>query len=162
MPTTKKEEIFFGLMMCLGMVIFMTLYNLYTNDMIGTISIPTLLAQFVLCYCTAFLLEYFIVGPVAKKIVFTLPFDKSKKGIVIVSLALFIVIGMVFFMSIYGLLTSLFYNGFTGESIFQQYFSLVFKNFIFALPLQLIIVGPVVRFLFVRFVKDKGISIPAS
>ncbi|AJW69365.1 hypothetical protein PPE_06555 [Paenibacillus polymyxa E681] len=61
--TTKKEDFYFGLMMCLGMVVFMTFYNLYTNDLIGTISLKVMFLQSILCFIIAFPLHLLIVGP---------------------------------------------------------------------------------------------------
>ncbi|MBP1963507.1 hypothetical protein [Paenibacillus aceris] len=158
MPITKKEDFYFGLMMCAGMVVFMTFYNLFTRGLIGTISLKEILAQLILVFFIASLLELFIVGPVAKKIAFSLPYDKSKKAFVIVSLAFFMVSGMVLFMSLYGLGNAYFSGSLVGESLLESYLSLVLKNFVFAFPLQLIIVGPLVRYLFVTFVKGKRIS----
>lgn len=155
MPTTKKENFYFGLMMCFGMVVFMTFYNLFTHGLIGTISLNEIFTQLILVFIIASLLELFIVGPVAKKIALSLPFDKSKKVYVILSLAFFMVSGMVLFMSLYGLGTAYFSDSLIGESLLESYFSLIFRNFIFAFPLQLIIVGPLVRYLFTKFVKDK-------
>lgn len=162
LPTTKKEDFYFGLMMCLGMVVFMTFYNLYTNDLIGTISLKVMFLQFILCFIIAFVLELFIVGPLAKKIAFSLPYDKSKKVFVILSLSCCMVIGMVLCMSLYGLGTAYLFNGLSGDSLFKNYLSLVFKNFIFAFPLQLLIVGPLVRYLFVKFVKGTRIAVSLS
>jgi hypothetical protein len=135
----------------------MTFYNLFTHDLIGTVSLKGILIQLILGFLTAFLLELFIVGPVARKIAFSLPYDKSNKVLVIVSISFFMVIGMVLFMSLYGLGTAYFSNHLIGESLLESYFSFVFKNFIFALPLQLLIVGPLVRYLFNKFFKDKRI-----
>lgn len=155
MPTTKKENFYFGLMMCFGMVVFMTFYNLFTHGLIGTISLNEICTQLILVFIIASLLELFIVGPVAKKIALSLPYDKSKKVFVILSLAFFMVSGMVLFMSLYGLGTAYFSDSLIGESLLESYFSLIFRNFIFAFPLQLIVVGPLVRYLFTKFVKDK-------
>ncbi|MWV42775.1 hypothetical protein GRF59_03970 [Paenibacillus sp. HJL G12] len=155
MPTTKKENLYFGLMMCSGMVVFMTFYNLFTHGLLGSISLGGILIQLIGVFMIASLVELFIVGPVAKKIAFSLPFDKSNKVLVIVFLAFFMVSGMVLCMSLYGLLTSYFSNHLIGETLFKSYFTLVFRNFIFAFPLQLIIIGPLVRFLFSKFVKGK-------
>ncbi|MCQ6561827.1 hypothetical protein [Paenibacillus mendelii] len=160
MPTTKKENFYFGLMMCTGMVVFMTFYNLFTHGLIGTVSLKEILVQLITVFIVAAVVEIFIVGPVAKKIAFSLPYDKSKKVLVILALAVCMVSGMVLVMSLYGLGTAYFSNSLEGESLFKSYFTLVFKNFIFAFPLQLIIVGPTVRYLFVKFVKDKGVKEP--
>jgi hypothetical protein len=145
--------------MCSGMVVFMTLYNLFTNGLLGTITLPEILFQLILGFITAFLLELFIVGPVAKKLAFSLPYDKSKQVLVVVFMALFMVTGMVLFMSFYGLGMSYLSNHWKGEAFFDTYLTLVLKNFAFALPLQLLIVGPLVRYVFVHFVKEKGISV---
>lgn len=153
MPTTKKEEIYFGLMMCVGMVIFMTSYNLITNDLIGKVSWTGILLQLILGFTVAFLLESFIVGPLAKKIAMSLPFNKSKKVLVILSLSLCMVCGMVVCMSLFGLVSAYLANGLGDESLLNSYLSILFKNFVFALPLQLLIIGPSVRFLFGKFVK---------
>lgn len=152
LPTTKKEEAIFGLMMCFGMVIFMMTYNLVRHDALGSMSGVELLLQFILCFVVAYVLEAFVVGPVAKKVAFALPYNKSKKLYVIVSLACCMVIGMVTLMSLYGLLT----NGKNGEPFYRAYFTLYFYNFIFALPLQLLIVGPSVRFIFGKWVKGRS------
>ncbi|MCZ8522665.1 MULTISPECIES: hypothetical protein [Paenibacillus] len=158
MPATKREEFYFGLMMCGGMVLGMMSYNLFTNGLIGTLSVKEILLQLILVFILASLLELCIVGPVAKKIAFSLPYDKSKKVLVILSLAFCMVCGMVLCMSLYGLGTAYFSDKLTGQSLLGSYFSLVFKNFIFALPLQLIIVGPLVRYVFAKFVKPKGMT----
>ncbi|WP_442956437.1 hypothetical protein [Paenibacillus sp. YIM B09110] len=66
MPETKREEFYFGMMMCIGMVIFMTSYNLIRNDLIGTISIADVIMQLVVGFIVAFIIEWFVVGPIAK------------------------------------------------------------------------------------------------
>jgi uncharacterized membrane protein len=158
LPTTKKESLQFGLMMCLGMVISMTTYNLVINGMIGELPFSTLIIQYITGFAVAIVLEVFIVGPAAGRIASKLPYDKSNKIYSIVSMSLCMVVGMVLLMSLYGLLTAYFTGNLAGGSLVQSYGSIAFKNFIFALPLQLLIMGPIVRFLFGRFVKDKGMA----
>lgn len=143
--------------MCFGMVVFMTSYNLFINGLIGIVPFKGILIQFILGFTIAFLLELFIVGPVAHKIAFSLPCDKSKSIFVILSISFFMVIGMVLLMSLYGLGTAYFSNSLGEESLFKSYYSIAFKNFIFALPLQLIVMGPFVRYLFAKFVKNQRI-----
>ncbi|MDA2701148.1 DUF2798 domain-containing protein [Bacillus cereus] len=147
MPTTRKENLQFGMMMCLGMVIVMTFYNLLMNETGGTIYIKEIALEL--------LIEISIVGPCAKKIVFMLPFDKSKKINIIVAMSTTMVIGMVFFMSFFGMAMMHLHGGLQGDSFVSIYFSIFIKNFIMAYPLQLIIMGPLVRFLFAKFVMKK-------
>lgn len=157
LPITKKEQVYFGLMMCSGMVVCMTFYNLYLHGLLNTLSWRSILAQLILAFFIAFTLESFIVGPVAKKIAFSFPYDKSRKLNVVVSVAFFMVSGMVLCMSLYGLITAYLASSLMEGSLLENYFSFVVKNFIFAFPLQLLIIGPIVRFLFQRFVKHKGL-----
>lgn len=157
MPTTKKENLYFGLMMCVGMVICMTLYQVYTTGLIHTISLKGVLLLFILVFVIAFLLESFVVGPLAKKIVFSLPYDKSKKGLVILSLSFFMVTGMVLGMSLFGLGMAYVTNSLGHGSLLAHYVSMVGQNFLFAFPLQLILIGPLVRYLFVKFVQGKRV-----
>lgn len=157
-PTTKKESLQFGLMMCLGMVVAMTTYNLVINGKIGEIPFFTLIFQYITGFAVAIVLEIFIVGPAAGKIASMLPYDKSNKFISIVSMSLCMVAGMVLLMSLYGLMTAYLTGHLTGGSWMQSYGSIAFKNFIFALPLQLLIMGPLVRFIFGRFVKGKEMA----
>lgn len=154
MPTTKKESFYFGLMMCAGMVVVMTFYNLIINDLIGEIPLKGILLQLLLGFIVAFLIESFIVGPVAQKLALSLPFDKSKNLFVILSISFFMVIGMVLCMSLFGLVTAYLSNG-LEESFVKSYITIASRNFIVALPLQLLIMGPIIRYLFTKFVKNQ-------
>ena len=148
------------MMMCFGMVIVMTFYNLLMNETGGPIYIKEIALELLIGFIIALLIEISIVGPCAKKIVFALPFDKSKKVNVIIAMATAMVIGMVFFMSFYGMAMMYLHNGLHGESFVSIYFSIFIKNFIMAYPLQLIIMGPLVRFLFGKFVmKNKTVNV---
>ncbi|AEW55513.1 TPA: DUF2798 domain-containing protein [Bacillus cereus] len=160
MPTTRKENLQFGMMMCLGMVIVMTFYNLLMNGSGGPIHIKEIALELLIGFIIALLIEISIVGPCAKKIVFMLPFDKSKKINIIIAMATAMVIGMVFFMSFFGMIMMHLHGGLQGDSLVSIYFSIFIKNFIMAYPLQLIIMGPLVRFLFAKFVlKNKAVKV---
>ncbi|MCU5446487.1 DUF2798 domain-containing protein, partial [Bacillus cereus] len=116
MPTTRKENLQFGMMMCLGMVIVMTFYNLLMNGLGGPIHIKEIALELLIGFIIALLIEISIVGPCAKKIVFMLPFDKSKKINIIIAMATAMVIGMVFFMSFFGMIMMHLHGGLQGDS----------------------------------------------
>ncbi|MBT2655627.1 DUF2798 domain-containing protein [Bacillus sp. ISL-18] len=156
MPTNKKESILFGTMMCFGMVFFMSVYNLFLNGLIGELSVGEMFIEGAIGFMIALLLDLFLVGPAAKKVALMLPYDKSKKVYVILAISFCMVVGMVLFMSLYGLGTAFLTNGGMTGSMITSYFSIVIKNFIVAFPLQLLIMGPIVRFLFVKIVKAKN------
>ncbi|GAB6457503.1 hypothetical protein bcgnr5390_58160 [Bacillus luti] len=138
----------------------MTLYNVLMNGAGGPIHIKEIVLELLIGFIIALLIETCIVGPCAKKIVFALSFDKSKKINIIVAMATAMVIGMVFFMSFFGMAMMYLHNGLNGDSFISIYFSIFIKNFMMAYPLQLIIMGPLVRFLFTRFVmKKKSVTI---
>lgn len=158
MPRTKKEQVVFGLMMCFGMVTIMLLFNLYNSGMIGKLSLMEILLQFVICFVVAFAVESILVGPVAKKVAFSLPFDKSNKLVVVLTLSFFMVVGMVLVMSFYGVMTSYFTNGLGGHSILRSYGSAIGHNFLLALPAQLLVVGPIVRAVFGNVVARSKVS----
>lgn len=86
---------------------------------------------------------------------FKLPFDKSKKLYVALAISTCMVVGMVLCMSVFGLITAALSNGLNENSLFSAYLMIVLKNFILAYPLQLLIMGPLVRGIFVKFVKPK-------
>ncbi|KEK10249.1 DUF2798 domain-containing protein [Lysinibacillus fusiformis] len=153
MPTTRKESLYFGLIMCFGMVLFMTLYNFYLNDTLGQISILGGITDFLIGFIVAIILDLYIVGPIAKKIAFKLTANTANVLFKILTISTCMVIGMAFFMSIYGLITSYFHNGLYSNSIIKEFLSVFCRNFIVALPLQIIIMGPIVRFLFNKFIK---------
>ncbi|WP_440115704.1 hypothetical protein [Paenibacillus sp. QZ-Y1] len=160
MPTTKKEQIMFGLMMCTGMVVVMMFFNLWHSGLLGKISPLEMLFQFVLCFIIAFLVESFIVGPLARKIAFSLPFDRSNKILSVLVMSFFMVVGMVLIMSLYGIISAYLANQLSGASVLSTYLHTIARNFSLALPYQLIILGPLVRYIFGKSVKGKGIVIP--
>jgi len=138
MPSSKKEGLIFGVMMCFGMVIVMSLYNAVINGTIQDFSMFSVV-EIVIGLVIALLLDIAVLGPLARKIAFSLPIDRSKKINMILAMSTCMVIGMVLFMSVFGLVTAVFAHGLV----------------IMALPLQLLIMGPLVRGLFTKVVKPR-------
>ncbi|RNB79547.1 hypothetical protein EDM56_28905 [Brevibacillus fluminis] len=56
-------------------------------------------------------------------------------------------------MSFYGMVTAYMNHGLPTESLVRSYGLTFLKNFVFAFPLQLIVMGSIIRFVFVKFVK---------
>lgn len=156
LPTTKKESFKFGLMMCFGMVLVMTMYNFYLNGTSGKITFIEGLLDFVIGFIVAFLLDWFVVGPIAKKVALKITANTTKKIYTILAISTCMVIGMAFFMSIYGMIMSSLHSELNNGSIITSFLSTYGKNFIVALPLQLIIMGPLVRFLFIKYIKSSN------
>ncbi|MBD3110181.1 DUF2798 domain-containing protein [Bacillus sp. AGMB 02131] len=155
MPSNKREGIIFGLMMCFGMVFVMTFYNMAINGTLDKLTITGAIMSFVIGFAIAFVLDLFIVGPAAKKVAMKLVKNKENKALMIISISTCMVLGMASCMSLYGLITAYAHGALAGQSLISSYIMIFFKNFIMALPLQLLVMGPIVRFLFVKFVKQE-------
>lgn len=153
MPNTKKESLYFGSIMCFGMVLFMTIYNLYLNGMIGHLSFLEGMGDFVIGFSIAIMLDLFLVGPNAKKIALKLTQNTENPIFKVIGISVCMIVGMAFFMSIYGLISTYIHTDKATESIMLDYVSIYGKNLIVALPLQLIVMGPLVRFIFMKFIK---------
>ena len=138
MPRNKKEGIIFGVTMCFLMVCGMSAYNL---ALVGKLSYTKFAIGLIPGFIVAFFFDTVIVGPVAKKIAFKLPIDKNNKLQIILAISLLMVTGMVTFMSVFGLLM----RPELPENIVSAYFTAWGMNFIAALPLQLLLVGPISR-----------------
>ncbi|WEV45588.1 DUF2798 domain-containing protein [Streptococcaceae bacterium ESL0687] len=150
MPENKKQGIFFTVIMCLLMVTGMSVYNLLLH---GDLSTGNFLKGLVPGFIVAFFLDVVVVGPIAKKIAFSLPFvDKNKKIQLILSISTCMVLGMVSFMSIFGIVIE---AGFSSLN-FSSYLKAWGMNFIMALPLQLLVVGPISRALLSQL-KSKNV-----
>ena len=144
------EGIIFGLFMCFGMVLIMSVYNTALHGF-SSYTVGSAAIQFVITFVVAFIAESF-VEPKAKKMALSLPYDKSKKTNFIVALALCMVPMMVLIMSVYGLILTALMTGIEG-SIFTAYLKTVGLNIIVAIPSQLLIVGPISRRLLVKYIK---------
>lgn len=150
MPSNKKEGMIFGLFMCFGMVLIMSIYNTALHGF-SSYTVGSAVIQFVITFIAAFIAES-IVEPQARKIALSLPYDKSKEINFILALAFCMVPMMVLIMSVYGLILMAVMTGIEG-SIFTAYLKTVGLNFIVALPSQLLIVGPISRRLLVKYIK---------
>ncbi|SER35622.1 hypothetical protein SAMN04487944_103158 [Gracilibacillus ureilyticus] len=153
MPTNKKESFLFGLIMCSGMVAVMATYNLLMMGNLEQLTMQNVLVEVFIGFILALLLDLYIVGPIAKKLTLRLPFDKSNKALFVLCMSTSMIIGMVFFMSAFGLIMSFLGQGMDGRGILSAYGIIFMKNFIVAFPLQLLIMGPIVRYIFNRFIQ---------
>ncbi|MFC0561090.1 DUF2798 domain-containing protein [Halalkalibacter alkalisediminis] len=150
MPSNKKEGIIFGLFMCFGMVLIMSVYNTALHGF-SSFTVGGAIIQFVITFIVAFIAES-LVEPKARKFALSLPYDKSKETHFIVVLAFCMVPMMVLIMSVYGVILTTFMTGIEG-SLFTAYLKTVGLNFIVALPAQLLMVGPISRRLLVKYIK---------
>jgi hypothetical protein len=150
LPSNKKEGIIFGIFMCFGMVLIMSVYNTALHGF-SSFTVRSAAIQFVVTFIVAFIAEL-LVEPKARQFALSLPYDKSKKINFIMALAFCMVPMMVLIMSVYGLILTAVMTGIEG-SIITTYLKTVGLNFIVALPSQLLIVGPLSRKLLDKYIK---------
>ena len=146
MGQTKLQKFIFTLMMCFFMVLGMTTYNIILNEGFHSNLLNNLLKDFWLGFIVALLLDIFIVGKLAKPLAFKIvkPTKETKQIKIILAISSCMVVGIVLFMSIFGAIVS---SGFTIDAL-KLYPLCVLRTFIMALPLNLLIVSPIVRFIF--------------
>lgn len=144
MGKNKFENFVFSITVCFMMVTGMTIYNVIlfesTTTDVGAAAIAT---QFLAIFCIAFAIDWFLVAPIVKKVVSRSTNEQTpfiKKIVMISGL-------MVLFMcaAMSGVATLL--HGYQG-SFWLSYANTFATNLIFALPLQFVLVGPVVRAVF--------------
>ena len=146
MGQTKLQKFIFTLMMCFCMVLGMTIYNMILNEGFHSNLLNNLLKEFWLGFMVALLLDIFIVGKLAKPIAFKIvkPNKETKQIKIILAISSCMVIGMVLFMSMFGAIIAAGFN----IGALKLYPLCIVRNFVVALPLNLLIVSPMVRFSF--------------
>lgn len=144
MPRNFKEALLFTTLMCSMMVLGMSMWNLF---IVGQLSLHYLALAYIPGFVTAFLLDVIPVGAIVKSISFRILKDHHKRWQKIITISGGMAVLMVTFMSFYGL----FYNGIAITP--NTYLSAWLVNFIAALPLNFLIVGPIARFILSSFQK---------
>ncbi|MGU8737887.1 DUF2798 domain-containing protein [Clostridium perfringens] len=146
MGETKFQKFIFTLMMCFGMVLGMTIYNMLLNEGFHPQFFNNLLKDFWPGFFVALVLDIFIVAKIAKTIAFKIvkPTKDTKQIKIILAISICMVTGMVFFMSMYGAIVAVGFN----STALKIYPLCIARNFIIAVPLNLIIISPLVRISF--------------
>jgi len=149
--TTKKEQFMFTTLMCAGMVICMSFYNLLLIEELSLRFFTHMLAGLFPGFAVALLLDIFVVGPAARSILHKVTNQQTKPVKKILFMSTLMIAGMVLFMSLYGVIVS---AGITS-SFLHDYTNAVLKNVLVALPLQLLVMGPLVRAAFLKLTAGK-------
>lgn len=144
MPRNFKEAMIFTVLMCGMMVLGMSIWNLF---LIGQLSVSHVLAGYLPAFVVAFLLDVILVGPLVKSLAFRILKDHHKRWQKILTISGGMALCMATLMSIYGLL----YNG--VPLTLATYGRAWLGNICMALPLNLLIVGPIARYILSHFQK---------
>lgn len=142
----KKQHFIFILMICTTMVFIMSCYNVAIMEGFSSTVFKHAIMGFPAAFLFALIGDIFIVGKIVKIIASKILKPDDSMAKVGICMSFFTGCGMVIWMSMFGVITNV---GFTSNFI-SDYAMALFTNFIFAIPLNLLIVSPSIRFLFFK------------
>lgn len=159
MPKNKRESLIFTVMMCLTMVLWMSIYNVSLQmHSLSLNSVAAAWMGFPVAYIFAMCCDWFFVSMLTKAFAFRfLVNEKSSPLKIVIALSSCMVIGMVILMSFYGAVEGCFHTG-NWQNIGMMWLVNIPKNFIMALPFQLLIAGPLIRYLFRKGFPEGSIA----
>ena len=157
MPTNKRESLLFTFIMCFCMVIWMSIYNvaLQHGAINGEVIVEAWLG-FPVAYVFAMLCDWFIASPLAKGFAFKhlVTPGKSSPRAMTLAVSSCMVVPMVIIMSLYGSLEGMVHmdGGILANlpMLPMMWLTTISKNFVMALPWNLLVAGPFARFIFRR------------
>ncbi|BDZ31865.1 DUF2798 domain-containing protein [Lactiplantibacillus sp. WILCCON 0030] len=145
MPRNLKEEVVFTAIMAGLMVFVMTAYNVAMAQGFSNGLILAILSGYPLGLVVAIILDLLVVGPIAKGLAFKYiinDYMRKKTVLIGITISVLMVLGMVTCMSLFGIAVE---GKLAGGHVLATYGHTWIFNLIVALPLQLIIVGPIAR-----------------
>ena len=160
MPKNKRESIIYSVMMCFCMVLWMSIYNVSCAQ--GGLSFDSVQQGWMgmpIAYIVALCLDLLLVSKLAKGIAFRFflkPESSERKKVLVISSC--IVVPMVIFMSLFGAVEMACHTG-QWAMIPWVWLCNIPKNFIMALPFELLLAGPLVRLVFRRLFPE-GTALP--
>lgn len=149
MPTNKRESLIYTVLMCFVMVLWMSVYNVAMQyGRLSTEVIRDAWLGFPVAYVFAMCCDWFLVSGLAKGFAFRFlvkPEDTPFKKVICISCCM--VVPMVIIMSLYGACEGAVHTG-AWSDVPMRWLMNIPRNFVMALPLQLLIAGPLVRKVF--------------
>lgn len=142
MPQTKLQSVIFTAVTAFIMVYVMTVYNIaLASEGLTNQTFLAAIKGMWIEYIFIFLCAYFISSPIAKKCAFKIVEPTDRPIAIVLTIQIFTVVFQVLFASILGAYKA---GGFSVNFV-PIYLKAYCFNFIFALPIQLLIAGPVAR-----------------
>ena len=147
MPKNKRESLIYTVLMCFTMVLWMSIYNIVLHK--GELSFEVLQDAwmgFPIAYVFAVACDWFLVSGLAKGFAFRYLVRPGVSSPLKTALAVSIcmVVPMVIIMSFYGAAEACVRAG-QWSGVLLSWPANIPKNFVMALPFQLLIAGPLVR-----------------
>ena len=150
MPKSKHESLIYSVIMCFVMVLWMSIYNVFLRQGVSLESVAAAWLGFPIAYVFALFCDMALVSRVAKAVAFRFFVKPDSKPLhMVIAISSLMVVQMVIIMSLYGAAEGCVHTG-AWSTLPMQWLRNIPLNFIMALPFQLLIAGPLVRFLFRR------------
>ena len=149
MPRNKRESLIYTVVMCFTMVLWMSIYNVTLH--MGALNLTTIREAWIgfpIAYVFAMCMDWFVVSGPAKGFAFRFlvkPESPVLHKVIAVSCSM--VVPMVIIMSLYGACEGAVHTG-DWAGVPLRWLLNIPRNFVMALPLQLLIAGPLVRKVF--------------
>ncbi len=153
MPKNKFQEIIFTLLMVVGMVYAMVVYNIALSR--GGLTDDTFimaLHELPLMGLIAFIVEFLVVGNIVKMVAFSMIDPREEKGYVIKLVISAITVCLM--CPIMSMIATLLYQE-PGQQLFSSWVSTAVFNFPMALLWQIFFCGPAVRLIFSKIFQPK-------
>lgn len=155
MGKNKMENFIFTAIVCFFMILGMSTYNSILKNGFNSSIFSGILVPFIPVYFIALAIDWFIVGNFAKGIAGKLTNENTVFIKKILLISFFMVMGMSLCMSF---IATVINHGFkTG--FFSIFFKTELRNFIMAFPLQVILAGPISRFIFLKIFPVKTLKV---
>lgn len=155
MPKNLKQEIFFTLLMVPVMVIFMVTYNNHlVHGSFGAIPLKGYLQELLIMGTIAAVVEIPLIAPLAQRMAFSFINPRTCKPVLIpIVISTCTVCMMCPFMSL--MANTILYNN--ADQLLTIWPKMIAINFPAALGWQLIVAGPLVRFVFKKCMTNPKI-----
>ena len=154
MGKNKMENFIFTSIVCFFMILGMSSYNSILKNGFNSSIISGVFVPFIPIFFIALAIDWFLVGPLAKKIAGFLTNENTVFIKKILLISFFMVTGMSLCMSF--LATILGYGLKSGFLV--MFIKTELKNFIMAFPLQIILAGPLSRLIFFKIFPVEAIK----
>lgn len=151
MPQTKFQDFIYTIIMIIVMVYTMVTYNVVINVGASNKVFYMALGELPIMGIIGFIIEFFFIGKIVKRISFKImdP-NKDKKIFIILTIS---TLSVVFMCPIMSFIASILFNYNGVSNILINWLKLTVINFPMALCFQLFYAGPLVRFIFNKIFK---------
>lgn len=156
MPKTKFQEVIFGVLMVTVMAYFMATYNIALHTSFDCSVLLKGLGAFCIVAPIAFIIEYFFVGKLARKLAFRMV-NPAKDRPIVITLAISCMT-VALMCPIMSLIATTIFNWSGAGNILANWIEAWVLSFPAALLWNLFYGGPLARFIFKRIFRQRQVK----